>query len=127
MTRRAEGWCGATLAPKRFSATLDEAGSSTAGDLLRRVVAAGGYGVLHAWFTGPNDEHTPPPERSELEEVWRLYRLPPVLPFAAGTHVGATPLAADLQLRMERVGRENATVAQDTNGQMPGRNTSTSN
>jgi hypothetical protein len=110
----------------RHLAALDEPGGPTAGDLLQRVVAAGGYGVLHAWFAGPDDEPVPPPERSELEEVWRLYRLPPALPFAARIHADATPLAADLRLRMERVSREDAaTAAQGTDGKVPGRNIST--
>jgi len=109
----------------RLVATLDEPGGQTTGDLLRRVIAVGGYGVLHAWFAGPDDEPAPPPERSEVEEAWRLYRLPPALAFAARVYADATPLAADLRLRMERVSREDAAVAQSTDQQVPGRNIST--
>jgi hypothetical protein len=109
----------------RLLATLEEPGGPTAGGLLHRVVAAGGYGVLHAWFAEP-DEDPALPKRSELEEVWRLYRLPPALPFAARNYADATPLAAELRLRMERAGRENAAAtAEGTNRQAPGRNIST--
>jgi hypothetical protein len=110
-------------------ATLDPPGGPTAGDLLRRTVIVGGYGVLHAWLAEPDNEPALPPQRSELEEVWRLYRLPPILPFATRTYADATPLAADLQLRMERVGREDAAVsaAQSTDRQVPGQNISTPN
>ena len=108
-------------------ATLDPPGGPTAGDLLHGVIAVGGYGVLYAWLAEPDDEPALPPQRSELEEVWRLYRLPPVLPFATRTYADATPLAADLQLRMERVGREDAAAAQGTDRQVPGRNISTPN
>jgi hypothetical protein len=108
----------------RLVATLDTPGGPTAGDLLRRVIAAGGYGVLHTWFAGPDDTPTPPPEPSEVEETWRLYRLPPALAFAR-TYGDATPLAADLQMRMERVSREDSAVADRTGEPVPGRNIST--
>ena len=86
---------------QQFASVLAPPGTDSAGEIMQGVMATGAYGVVRVWLGESN-------QASPFAAMWRQYRMPPVLPYGVNSRGDVTPLAADLEMRMERVSREEA-------------------
>lgn len=70
------------------------------GNGFGKIRAVGCYGVLHAWLEDQAQSE------DEFTDLWRAYRLPPVLPFGMDLSTHLSPLSGDLRVRTDRVTAE---------------------